>query len=221
MTDPAQPSRLRALDALRGFDMFWIIGGGALVEALSRATGWPLFRVLAEQQEHAAWNGFRFEDLIFPLFLFIAGVTVPFSLLRDLERGASKASVHRRILRRALLLVLLGLVYQGILQCHWADQRYCSVLARIGLAWAGAALLAVHCRPRGQALWGAALLLGLVRLVEKAFRQQRHREPRHEEGNGQARGHEINFSLWEGENGSKFSFCGGEFSSWPKSRPSS
>jgi len=128
--------------------------------ALSRLTGWSFFQVLAAQQEHAIWNGFKFEDLIFPLFLFISGVTVPFSLARDLERGVSRGVVYRRIFRRGLILVLLGLVYEGILQFHWADQRYCSVLARIGLAWMCGALIAVNCRPRYQAAWAVGILLG-------------------------------------------------------------
>lgn len=158
MTEPKL--RLQSLDALRGFDMFWIIGGGALLEALRNLTGWRFFRILAEQQEHAAWNGFRFEDLIFPLFLFISGVTIPFSLGRDLERGVPRARIHRRILRRGVLLVLLGLVYNGIFRLDFANQRYPSVLARIGIAWALGALIAVHARPRRQALWIAGILLG-------------------------------------------------------------
>lgn len=157
---PETKVRLHSLDVLRGFDMFWIIGGGALMEALRGLTGWRLFRVLAEQQEHAAWNGFRFEDLIFPLFIFIAGVTIPFSLGRDLERGVPRSRVHLRILRRGLLLVLLGLLYQGILRFDFASQRYCSVLGRIGLAWSLGALVAVNARPRRQALWIAGILLG-------------------------------------------------------------
>ena len=164
MSDAKQP-RLGSLDALRGFDMFWIIGGGSFLVALAKAKSWRFLQLLAAQQEHAAWNGFRFEDLIFPLFLFIAGASVPFSLERDLERGATRASVHLRILRRGVLLVLLGLVYQGILQFRWAEMRYCSVLGRIGLAWMLAALLAVNCRPRRQALGAAAILLGYWALM--------------------------------------------------------
>ena len=69
--------RLYSLDTLRGFDMFWIIGGGSFLVALSKATGWNWVEVLAKQMHHASWEGFRFEDLIFPLFMFISGVAIP------------------------------------------------------------------------------------------------------------------------------------------------
>ena len=82
----ALPQRLMSLDALRGFDMFWIIGADALVEALNRmthadghATG-GFWGFLATQLEHADWAGFHFEDLIFPLFVFMAGISIVFSL---------------------------------------------------------------------------------------------------------------------------------------------
>ena len=68
-----QTDRLASLDVLRGFDMFWIIGGGSLVVALSKALDWGWLNVVAEQMEHVRWDGFHFEDLIFPLFMFIFG----------------------------------------------------------------------------------------------------------------------------------------------------
>ena len=74
-----KPERLRSLDALRGFDMFWIIGGGTVFEALAKFTNWPILNWWAKQLEHKNWEGFAFEDLIFPMFLFIAGVSLPFS----------------------------------------------------------------------------------------------------------------------------------------------
>src|SRR5674476_1498324 len=81
--------RLLSLDALRGFDMFWIIGGGTLIEILAKCfpSGWLL--ALSEQMEHATWAGFHFEDLIFPLFMFISGITIPIAILSKLEKGSS------------------------------------------------------------------------------------------------------------------------------------
>ena len=70
---PGAP-RLRSLDALRGFDMFWIAGGGSLFVALANLTGWPVLVWWKTQLTHVEWHGFRFEDMIFPLFLFIAGL---------------------------------------------------------------------------------------------------------------------------------------------------
>ena len=89
------PDRLRSLDALRGFDMFWIIGGDALFRALGKWAGTPWGRVLEEQLEHVEWEGFRFYDLIFPLFLFLVGAVIPFSLLRPPRRSRTVPALAR------------------------------------------------------------------------------------------------------------------------------
>ena len=87
MADSPKPQRLVSLDALRGFDMFWIIGGAGMVVGFFGMLGLPESWVegLAEQMTHVEWDGFRFFDLIFPLFVFISGVTVP--LLRIVAKG--------------------------------------------------------------------------------------------------------------------------------------
>ncbi len=164
---------------LRGFDMFWIIGGESLLQAIANLSGSPTFRTLAYRHtEHPEWNGFTFYDLIFPMFMFIAGVAVPFSFAAHRARGESSARLHVRIIRRGVLLVLLGLVINGILRfnftLHFAQEasghhqlvtdfshvRFPSVLGRIGLAYLFAALIALHTRPRNQLLTGIGLLLG-------------------------------------------------------------
>src|SRR5436305_9273563 len=86
-TTPPPPDRLLSVDALRGFDKFWIIGGDTLLRALAHWAGGPFQGRMDEQLEHAEWEGFRFYDLIFPLFLFLVGVVLPFSLGRLRERG--------------------------------------------------------------------------------------------------------------------------------------
>ena len=78
--------RLRSLDALRGFDMFWIMGGEEIVHAAAALTGWSGLVWFAGQLEHPKWHGFALYDLIFPLFLFMAGVAMPFSFEKRLER---------------------------------------------------------------------------------------------------------------------------------------
>lgn len=154
-----KPKRLLSLDALRGFDMFWIMGGENILHALAQLTQWSLFLWLGTQMEHVEWNGFRFYDNIFPLFLFIAGITMPFSLSRRIERGDSKASIYRHIVFRGLILVLLGFIYNGLLRFDFENQRYASVLGRIGLAWMFAAIIFVNTKTRGQMIWFAAILL--------------------------------------------------------------
>ncbi len=77
MTPTTPSQRLYSLDALRGFDMFWIMGGEGIFHSMAKATGSSFWGTLSDQFEHPAWNGFHFYDLIFPLFLFIAGVATP------------------------------------------------------------------------------------------------------------------------------------------------
>ena len=72
--------RLESLDALRGFDMFWIIGAEEIFHNMAEITEAPFWQALSVQFTHPAWNGFHAYDLIFPLFLFLAGVATPFSI---------------------------------------------------------------------------------------------------------------------------------------------
>ena len=132
--------RLLSLDALRGFDMFWIIGGKEIVQAAAKLTSWGWLMWLSNQLEHAEWHGFTLYDLIFPLFLFMAGVAMPFSFAKRSERGATKAQLYRHVLIRALMLVFLGMIYNDLLKFDWATMRYTSVLGHIGIAYFFAAL---------------------------------------------------------------------------------
>ncbi len=92
--------RLLSLDALRGFDMFWIIGGKEIAQNAAKVTNWGWLVWLSAQLEHTEWHGFTLYDLIFPLFLFMAGVAMPFSFAKRLERGATKAQLYRHVLIR-------------------------------------------------------------------------------------------------------------------------
>jgi len=84
---PASSTRLMSVDALRGFDMFWIIGADSLVYALHRMSPSKTTNFLAYQLDHADWAGFHFYDLIFPLFVFLVGVSIVFSLGKSIEVG--------------------------------------------------------------------------------------------------------------------------------------
>lgn len=143
--------RLQSLDALRGFDMFFITGGAALLTALAalfpESAAW---QTIAHHMDHVPWDGLVHHDTIFPLFLFIAGISWPFSLAGQQKAGRSTAAIYLKIVRRGLMLVLLGLVYNGLLQFHFAELRWPSVLARIGLAWMMAALIYTA---TGKRLW--------------------------------------------------------------------
>ena len=84
--------RLMSIDALRGFDMFWIVGGDDVAQGSGEMVGHTArARRFAEQFEHVEWEGFRFYDLIFPLFLFLVGVVLPFSLRKYQTADQPKA----------------------------------------------------------------------------------------------------------------------------------
>jgi predicted acyltransferase len=140
--------------------MFWIIGGERIAHAAAELTDWSWLNWLSGQLQHPEWNGFALYDLIFPLFLFIAGVAMPFSFEKRLERGDSKLSLYRHIIVRGVLLVLLGMIYNGLLKFDWATMRFPSVLGRIGLAYMFAGLIVLNTRPRGQMAWIVGLLVG-------------------------------------------------------------
>jgi predicted acyltransferase len=158
-----ESSRLLSIDALRGFDMFWIIGGEEIVKEFAKWSSWPSQEVrheLVQQFEHVDWEGFRFYDLIFPLFLFIVGVVLPFSLGKLQERGCPKGSLYGRVLRRVVLLFFLGLLYNGFLMLDFANLRIAGVLQRIALAYGFAAIIVINTRWRGQLLTLILLLVG-------------------------------------------------------------
>jgi len=141
--------RLFSLDALRGFDMLFIIGLSTVVMRLCMAFGagdcW-----LAQQMHHVKWHGFAQHDTIFPLFLFIAGVAFPFSYVKMREKGWMSKRIAGKLIYRGVMLVLLGMIYNGLLTEGSGEVRWASVLGRIGLAWMLAAFLymAFPCRTR-------------------------------------------------------------------------
>lgn len=170
----AIPQRLMSLDALRGFDMFWIIGADSLVYALNRmahggakaaaAAGFSVTGFLAYELDHADWAGFHFYDLIFPLFVFMAGISVVFSLgklIRHEGRGAAVA----RIFRRSILLFIVALFYSGGLTNPWPDMRLMGVLNRIALCYFFAGLLFCFCGLRTMIAVAVAILLGYWALL--------------------------------------------------------
>ncbi len=151
--------RIASVDALRGFDMFWIAGGESIIHALYKV--WPsaATRTLNMQFEHVPWDGFHFYDLIFPLFLFVVCVVLPFSLTRRMEEGADRRQFYRHILKRFLLLFLFGLVYNGLLDFIIHTLRIPGVLQRITLCYLVAALVVMNTKVRGQAIVAGSILI--------------------------------------------------------------
>ena len=105
--------RIMAVDALRGFDMFWIVGGGELVRSAIRLFVNPIPAPIEHQFQHVSWEGFAAWDLIMPLFLFIAGTSMPLAYARRIERGQTRWDLYRHMVRRVLILWVLGMIAQG------------------------------------------------------------------------------------------------------------
>src|ERR1041385_2915328 len=104
-TAPAPDDRLMSLDALRGFDMFWILGADSFVYALHEMSQTAPTRFLATQLDHAEWAGFHFYDLIFPLFVFMMGVSTVFSLTKIIEREGSAEAVKSVLKRGGVVFI--------------------------------------------------------------------------------------------------------------------
>ena len=164
-SDPSS-GRLLSLDTLRGFDMMFIMGFAAVVTAVCRLFPGGGDSWLCVQMSHCAWHGLRFYDTIFPLFLFIAGISFPFSYARQLSKGATRGQVYAKIFRRGFALVLLGFIYSGLFDLKFSTLRFYSVLSRIGMAWMFAALLFINFKPKTRIVIAAFLLVGYWLLLK-------------------------------------------------------
>jgi predicted acyltransferase len=161
---PPSAERLLSLDALRGFDMIWILGGEEVIHALYKAFPNALTRTLSHQFDHVPWEGFHVYDLIFPMFVFIVGVSMVFSLGK-LIRTRGRAAAVRRVVVRGVVLYLLGLLYYGGLSKDFGGVRLMGVLQRIALAYLFAGLLFCFLRTKALAAVTAALLIGYWALL--------------------------------------------------------
>jgi predicted acyltransferase len=157
---PSEPqdSRIASLDALRGFDMCWILGLESVFKSLLNSL-FPessLAHFFASQLSHVDWEGFHFYDLIFPLFLFLSGVSMAIALPRRLQReGLRSAVIH---------LLQRGLIFSGGLKDGWEKVRWLGVLQRIGIASAAAGLLSLFLSSRALVLLSISILAGYAAL---------------------------------------------------------
>jgi len=154
--------RVASIDALRGFDMFWIIGGQQAVIALLHLFVSPTPAWLQAQLDHTRWEGFTAWDLIMPLFLFIVGTAMPYAFARRIEAGQSTWALYRKVLGRTLILFVLGMAAQGRLLAADLSQLhvYCNTLQAIACGYLIASIAMFHLRVFGQILLATVLLLG-------------------------------------------------------------
>jgi predicted acyltransferase len=172
----APVGRVASIDALRGFDMFWIVGGnqvvvavvalfGAVLPASWLAAASPYFPSVAwfrHQMSHVPWEGFTSWDLIMPLFLFIVGAAMPFSFAQRFQKGQSKAVLYRKIFRRVVILWILGMIAQGnLLNFEYAKLHlFSNTLQAIAIGYLVAALALLHLSVSLQVVLCALLLVG-------------------------------------------------------------
>ena len=200
-----QPTRLLSLDALRGFDMFWIISGEGIFHGIANVVltkhnlyrnpanwqiagngqlnFWESIAVgISNQLHHTPWNGFTFYDIIFPLFIFIAGISMPFSFSKQIEKHRMgsclqkpiahtnlgsclhgpglKKDIYRSLIKRTLILIFLGMVVNGLFKWQgYENTRIASVLGRIALSCFFAAIIYLNSSLRTQIIWFAGILL--------------------------------------------------------------
>ncbi len=160
------PERLVSLDTFRGFIMFWIIGGEALAAGLQALRPNPIFNGLVYELNHTPWQGLRFYDCIWPCFMLMVGVSIPFSLAKR-SRSASHAQLTLHALQRAAVLFLLGSLRESVHRGspYWVELS--SALQPIAIAYFVAFLLArkserVQATVAGVIWAGYAILLAFV-----------------------------------------------------------
>jgi predicted acyltransferase len=153
--------RLLSIDTLRGFDMLMISGAGSFISLLHGKTNLSWVDALALQFEHPPWHGFTFYDFIFPLFLFLAGMSLPFSIHKGLEQGKSKSQLYRKAFIRMLILIALGILDKNAPTpfLDWSQIRFVGVLQRIGFAGFVVTILYLNFNWRSRIIWAVSLLL--------------------------------------------------------------
>jgi predicted acyltransferase len=162
--------RVESVDALRGFNFVWILCGDGImlaIDEMSHDKGPVVGAVggfLGEQLTHVPWEGLRFYDFVFPLFVFLTGVSIVLSLPRLVEREG-RGRAHVRVLRRALILYLLGFIYYGGISEHWEDVRWLGILQRIALCYLFVSLMFLNLDLRGMIAACVGLLVGYWALM--------------------------------------------------------
>jgi predicted acyltransferase len=146
-----------SIDALRGLDMFFIVGMEEVFEALSNM--FPMSPTLNDRLQHAPWAGFHFYDLIFPLFAFIIGTSLVFSLSKAVATEGRNATTSK-VLKRSLILFILGVLYYEGIGGGIQHIRLLGVLQRLALCYCGAGLAFVWLSPRKLVALTISLLVG-------------------------------------------------------------
>ena len=155
------PKRLESLDALRGFDLFCLVGLSVVLKAINRVIDVPWYDNMMWAFTHVEWEGFSPWDLVMPLFMFMSGITIPFALSRY-TKGENKGAAYLRIAKRVVLLWILGMICQGKLLGLDPNNLslFSNTLQAIAVGYLIASLLYLNTSVKTQVLVAIALLLG-------------------------------------------------------------
>jgi predicted acyltransferase len=146
--------------------MAMLVGIGGIIVALANLTGWNWMEGLATQvHHHVEWEGFRFYDMIFPLFMFISGVAIPYAINSKLEKGVARSLLLKKIFIRLLVLIAFGIIYNGATSRGFTNARYVSVLSQIGFGYFFAALISLYSKSiKGSLYWMLGIMAGIAAL---------------------------------------------------------
>ncbi|MDR0796108.1 MAG: DUF5009 domain-containing protein [Tannerella sp.] len=162
--------RLACIDVLRGFDMFFLVGAGEVLRRLIRGFESEALEPFYRQLVHVQWEGFVAWDLIMPLFLFTAGLSMPFSFGKLIKSGYSKAKIYKKVLKRFCILFFLGWIVQGRLLDLKLDtfEVYSNTLQSIAFGYLITAMIVLHIKKTSAQL-AAGISLAVVYWALLAF----------------------------------------------------
>lgn len=152
--------RLSSLDVLRGFDLFCLVFFQPVLMSLAGVMDVPWMNAITSQFSHVAWEGFVFWDIIMPLFMFMAGASMPFAFAKYIRSG-NKAQIYKRILKRVALLWIFGMMVQGNLLALNPQKIYfySNTLQAIAMGYLISAVILLHFKRKGQIIITSSLLL--------------------------------------------------------------
>jgi predicted acyltransferase len=138
--------RVISVDALRGFDMFWIMGGEGIFIGLDEVFNNKISEFIKTQLNHSEWFGFRFYDIIMPLFLFLVGISMVYSYRKRLSTEKSDIPLWKHTIKRVAILWILGLIIQGNILSYDINQfsLYSNTLQAIAFGYLIATIIILY-----------------------------------------------------------------------------
>ena len=155
--------RLASLDILRGLDLFLLLAAGPVLHAFLNANPSPAWDGVRHQLSHVSWEGFVLWDIIMPLFMFMSGATIPFSMAKYQDFRPGK-EFYLKLVKRFALLFFLGWIVQGnLLNLDWKQfHPFANTLQAIAVGYVFAALTFVHFGRKGRWIFGTACFIAYI-----------------------------------------------------------